>query len=118
MKGTTKKTDRQVRAYQEAGSYVVLPASIEGNDWWVTKSSGTRYTVDATANTCTCPDHQNRQSICKHIHLVRFHLEADAPAPVMVAAPLPVAAADNPFAPVMDAEREARIRRDMDYLWG
>lgn len=96
-------TDRQVRAYREAANYLVLPASIEGNDYWVTKKDGTFYTV--AAGTCDCPDFKKRGGKCKHIHLVELHEQAEAPAQV------------KPSRPALTPEREAQIRRDIATLW-
>ena len=114
MKGTTKTTDRQVRAYQEAALYLVLPHSPEANDWQVVKTDGTFYVVDADATTCTCPDHVNRATICKHIHLVRFHLEADAPESEAKRPSIQ----DEIALGLQDEDRYARARRDRDLLWG
>lgn len=81
-------TDRQARAYQQAGEYIISPASCDGNDWQVIKNTGQFYTVDVAAGTCDCPDFRKRGGKCKHQHLVSFHLEAEAPAP-KVEAPQP-----------------------------
>lgn len=87
MNSTTKthRPDRAIRAYQEAANYLVLPASVEGNDYWVTKQDGTFYTV--AGGSCDCPDFRKRGGKCKHIHLVELHLQSEAPAPTPAVAP-------------------------------
>lgn len=111
MSVAAKRSDRQARAYQEAGSYLVMPASVEGNDWWVSKLNGSTYTVDLTAGTCTCPDFQKRGSICKHQHLAAFHAEAEAPQQERIPEPAP-------SRPVMSEERYQQALRDREALWG
>lgn len=108
MKSTTKPADRQARAYKEAGSYLVMPASIEGNDWWVNKRNGGTYTVDLTAGTCDCPDHTRRKVACKHIHLAQFHAEAEAPQQERLPEPAPQA---------NHAAQDARVARDRATIW-
>lgn len=38
----------------------------------VVSQSGSQYTVDAGAGTCTCPDHEYRGVRCKHLRRVDF----------------------------------------------
>lgn len=71
----TKTTDRALRAYQEAGNYLVLPGEAEGS-YDVVKRDGTTYTV--TGDTCECPDHVHRGGRkCKHLALVDLHRQQD-----------------------------------------
>ena len=81
---TRKPADRALRAYAEASKYLILDGENEG-EFYVQKLRGTdaiHYVT--TADTCTCPDHGKRGLVCKHSHLVRFHIEAMAPAPAPV----------------------------------
>lgn len=36
----------------------------------VDSESGSTYEVDVLANTCTCPDHRKRDTVCKHLRRV------------------------------------------------
>lgn len=117
-------TNREVRAYTEAANYVVMPKSIEGNDWWLMKQDGTTYTVDLAAKTCTCADFRKRRVACKHQALAAFHAEAELPAEERI--PVEEAEAEGPS---LDDElrfgdqdedrcqRLAQARRERDLLW-
>ena len=46
--------------------------------WLVPSQSGQQiYTVDPVAQTCTCPDHQDRKEKCKHIYAVEFTIKRE-----------------------------------------
>jgi len=48
----------------------------KGAEFLVPAASRTgKYTVNATAKTCSCPDYEIRQAPCKHIHAVSFYLQ-------------------------------------------
>jgi len=132
---TARPLSPAIRAYIEAGNYIVSPASCEGQDWDVIKRDGGYYTVDLGAATCTCPDFQHRgqERACKHIELVKLHVAADAPA--LAYSETVVPHAEDPFADAheLDPEYAAqltaelqretdveldRIRRERDLLWG
>ncbi len=51
-----------------------------GNVWVVPSASGNgKYTVDPAQQTpyCSCPDHETRGCVCKHIHAVRFVIQRE-----------------------------------------
>ena len=50
------------------------PISVKENEWLVpSQSSAKRYKVQhASLWSCECPDFQNRQIECKHIHAIKF----------------------------------------------
>lgn len=74
---TRPKVDRELRAYEDAANYLCLPGGGE-TDWNVVNlRSGAVYTVDAAAATCSCPDHQYRRTLCRHLRLVAWHIRAD-----------------------------------------
>lgn len=85
-KAARKPIDRQLRALQQADDYVVFETVGTQTGWTVQKirgeDAGTSYQVDTTAKTCTCMDFEKRKLACKHQHLVNFHVQAEAPAPV------------------------------------
>lgn len=121
----TKRTDRQIRAYEQAAEYLVVPATPERNDWQVIHRSGRAYTVDLDAHTCTCPDFQKRGGVCKHQHLAQF--VADAEAPTQERTPVEDEELSPEYAAQLTAELNAetdaemecitRARRDRDLLW-
>jgi hypothetical protein len=107
-----KTTDRALRAYREASSYVCERSDRNPRVWRVENiRTGKTYAVDTVAGVCTCPDYQERGrhsgTACKHLHLVRQTLffEAAAAAPEVKA---PVAAPD--------ADRLRRARELADRL--
>jgi hypothetical protein len=122
---TARPVSIQVRAYQQAGEYLVFPASCERNDWEVQHLDGHGYTVDLDTKTCTCPDFQRRGHLraCKHIELVKLHAQAEA----MFAGadygtdeePELVAEETDHRAEELRAEaaRETQVLRDRALLW-
>jgi hypothetical protein len=122
----TRRTDRQVRAYEQAAEYLVVPATPERNDWQVIHRSGRAYTADLDAHTCTCPDFQKRGGVCKHQHLARFVADAETPTQERIPAeeeelsPEYAAQLTAELQAETDAEmnRIARARREREALWG
>jgi len=50
----------------------------DGNTWFVPSQAGKgKYTVDAAAKQCTCPDFEARQATCKHLFAVSFTIERE-----------------------------------------
>lgn len=67
---------REIRALEEEMSVIgpELNIELEADEYEVVSQSGRTYYVDARRATCTCPDHQQRDEICKHQR--RVQLEA------------------------------------------
>jgi hypothetical protein len=97
-----RRTSPALWAYEQAGQYIVSPATPEANDWDVIKRDGTHYRVDLDGPRCNCPAFRGRRTpgTCKHVELVKLHVAADAPAPV------PAAPARRTFS---DAEKAALL---------
>jgi len=110
------RTSPVVRAYEQADQYVVMPKSIEGNDWWVTKRDGTAYTVDLDAPRCDCPAFHSRRNpgTCKHVELVRLHVAMDAQAPT--SNPFEEEEMDPEYAAQLTAELNAETDAEMDRI--
>jgi hypothetical protein len=50
----------------------------DGNTWLVPSQAGKgKYTVDANAKQCTCPDFEARQATCKHIFAVEYTIQRE-----------------------------------------
>jgi hypothetical protein len=64
----TDLEQRDVRALTEYMTVLPLGSSI----YSVTTQSGSEYRVDTIEERCTCPDHQHRKILCKHIRRVGF----------------------------------------------
>lgn len=111
---TPKSKDRQVRAYEQSGDYLVFPTVDSDATFDVLKRDGKCYVVDPATEACSCPD--RRRGVCKHVHLVRFHLDAEAagrpaPKPVVTApAPRPSARLEWDAADEFDLSTRARMR--------
>ena len=67
---------RQIRALTEYHTVLdnVGSADPAAGKYTVVSQSGNQYDVDIVNETCSCPDHQQRQSVCKHIHRARYAL--------------------------------------------
>jgi hypothetical protein len=111
--------DLQLRAYEQAGEYLVWPSAKaldwRTNLWTVSKRGGSEYTVNLSAQTCTCKDFLNRQRPCKHVRLVELYSQAEAPRQPKPQ-PQPKAAGALAAAET-EAEFRARMRilRDRDF---
>lgn len=69
---TRPTTDRACRATAQADRYLVVPASLDTNDFLLIKRDGSgEYTVNLDTQVCTCPDHQKRGTTCKHYYIAR-----------------------------------------------
>jgi transposase len=67
-------------ARQQKGLEIADKGKIKrrGSLWLVPSTSkGERYTVDMDSEKprCTCPDHELRRNVCKHIHAVQFFIK-------------------------------------------
>lgn len=50
----------------------------DGNTWFVPSQAGKgKYTVDADAKQCTCPDFETRQATCKHLFAVEYVIQRE-----------------------------------------
>jgi transposase len=66
---------REVRGLQIAARTKLVP---DGNVWLVPSQTGKgKYQVDPEANKCSCPDFEERQLTCKHLHAVTYTIERE-----------------------------------------
>jgi hypothetical protein len=72
---STATDPRELRAIQIAATANIRR---DGKVWKVpSQSGGPAYTVDPEHESCTCPDHESRRVVCKHIRAVRIVIERE-----------------------------------------
>lgn len=106
-----------VKACAQFHSYHIAPRSLTGNDWTVISKAGAEYVVDADRATCTCPAFASRgrrnESTCKHVEAVKLH-RAGGYVSALPEICLPVAPADDPFAPEPEGDDDPFRRPTLD----